>query len=34
LKSGEIKPLSEISDDVIKEQIITKYYLCYPKDLE
>jgi len=34
LKTGEIKPLSEISDDVIKEQIITKYYLCYPKDLE
>ncbi len=34
LKTGEIKPLSEISHDVIREQIITKYYLCYPKDLE
>ena len=34
LKTGEIRPLSEISDDIIKEQIITKHYLCYPKDLQ
>lgn len=34
LKSGEIKPLSEISDDVIRELIITKHYLCYPKVLQ
>jgi len=34
LKSGEIRPLSEISDDVIREQIITKHYLCYPKVLQ
>lgn len=34
MKTGEIRPLSEISDDIIREQIITKYYLCYPKDLQ
>ncbi len=34
LKTGEIRPLSEISDDIIREQIITKHYLCYPKDLQ
>jgi len=34
MKSGEIKPFSEVSHDLIREQIITKYYLCYPKDLK
>jgi len=34
MKSGSVKPLSEVSHDIIKEQIITKYYLCYPKDLK
>ena len=34
LKTGETRPLSEISDDIIREQIITKHYLCYPKDLQ
>ena len=34
MKSGKVKPLSEVSHDIIREQIITKYYLCYPKDLK
>ncbi len=34
MKSGLIRPFSEVSNDIIREQIITKYYLCYPKDLK
>ncbi len=32
-KSGEILPMSEISDFGIKTELITKYYLCYPKNI-
>jgi len=32
-KSGKILPMSEISDFGIKTEIITKYYLCYPKNI-
>ena len=32
-KSGEILPMSEISDFGIKTSLITKYYLCYPKNI-
>ena len=31
-KSGAIKPMSSFSDHGIKPQIITKHYLCYPKN--
>lgn len=34
MKSGLVVPFSEVSHDIIREQIITKYYLCYPKDLK
>ncbi len=32
-KGGKILPMSEISDFGIKTEIITKYYLCYPKNI-
>ncbi len=32
-KGGSILPMSEISDFGIKTEIITKYYLCYPKNI-
>ncbi len=32
-KSGEILPMSEISDFGIKAELITKHYLCYPKNI-
>ena len=32
-KNGKILPMSEISDFGIKTEIITKYYLCYPKNI-
>ena len=31
LKSGEIVPMSQLSDTVVQPQMFTKYYLCYPK---
>ncbi len=33
MKSGKVKPMSEISDHGIESKIITKYYLCYPKNI-
>ncbi len=33
LKDGSVKPLSEISDYGLEDKIITKYYLCYPKNI-
>lgn len=33
LKKGTVRPLSAISDHTIESQIITKYYLCYPKNI-
>lgn len=32
-KGGNILPMSEINDFGIKTEIITKYYLCYPKNI-
>ncbi|MEZ4993104.1 MAG: phosphohydrolase, partial [Saprospiraceae bacterium] len=34
LKSGEVKPMSLISDHGIQPKIFTKHYLCYPKDVK
>lgn len=31
LKSGEIVPMSKLSDTAIQQRMFTKYYLCYPK---
>ena len=33
LKNGEVRPLSEISDYGLEDKIITKHYLCYPKNI-
>lgn len=33
LKSGEVKPMSLISDHGIQHKIFTKHFLCYPKDV-
>lgn len=32
-KNGQILPMSEASDQGINPKIITKYYLCYPKNI-
>ncbi len=32
-KSGEVKPMSAFTDHGIHPKIITKYYLCYPKNI-
>ena len=31
LKSGEVVPMSELSDSAIQPRMFTKYYICYPK---
>ena len=31
LKTGEVVPMSELSDSAIQPRMFTKYYLCYPK---
>lgn len=33
LKDGSVRPLSEISDYGLEDKIITKFYLCYPKNI-
>ena len=33
MKNGEIKTLSDVSDYPIASQIITKYFICYPKQI-
>lgn len=33
LKSGEVKPMSLISNHGIQSKIFTKHYLCYPKSI-
>ena len=33
LKTGDVRPLSEISDYGLEDKIITKHYLCYPKNI-
>ncbi len=33
MKHGEVLPLSSVSDYEIRTKIITKYYLCYPKNI-
>ena len=33
LKNGEVRPLSEISEYGLEDKIITKHYLCYPKNI-
>lgn len=32
-KNGQVLPMSEASDQGINPKIITKYYLCYPKNI-
>lgn len=32
-KDGSIKPMSALEDHGINQKIITRYYLCYPKDI-
>ncbi|MFK7932057.1 MAG: HD domain-containing protein [Saprospiraceae bacterium] len=32
-KHGEVRPMSVSSDQELKTSIITKYYLCYPKNI-
>jgi HD superfamily phosphohydrolase len=33
MKSGEVKPMSEIHDHGVQAKIITRFYLCYPKNM-
>lgn len=33
MKDGSVRPLSEISEYGLEDKIITKYYLCYPKNI-
>lgn len=32
-KDGNVRPMSESSDQELRTSIITKYYLCYPKNI-
>lgn len=34
LKSGDVKPMSLVSNHGIQAKMFTKYYLCYPKGVE
>ena len=32
-KDGTVKPMSESTDYGLQSKMITKYYLCYPKNI-